>query len=143
MKHLNFILYSLVLSLIGHACLAQNKTTQINPAVKESLDSIALEDQRYRLPQDVSDATLDSLAQVYHQPPGKIFDYLMAKQMVLDSMNLVYVEGILKKYGYPGKTLVGKPTNEAAFYVIQHSSKIKEYLPLLKKQVRQTSWQCL
>jgi hypothetical protein len=40
---------------------------------------------------------------------------------------------IIRKYGYPGKSLVGEPSNEAAFYVIQHSDKIPQYLPLVKE----------
>ena len=50
-----------------------------------------------------------------------------------DSINLVKVERIIEKYGYPGKTLVGEPTNKATWYVIQHSKKIKDYFPLIKK----------
>ena len=50
-----------------------------------------------------------------------------------DSLNLVQIEGIIKKYGYPGKTMVGEPENEAAWFVIQHSDKIETYFPLIKK----------
>lgn len=42
-----------------------------------------------------------------------------------DSLNLTEIEGILGKYGYPGKTLVDEPTNASAWYVIQHSTKIE------------------
>ncbi|WP_248574850.1 DUF6624 domain-containing protein [Flavobacterium sp. H122] len=49
-----------------------------------------------------------------------------------DSINLVKVEKIIKEYGYPGKTLVGEPTNKAVWYVIQHSKKIPEYFELIK-----------
>ena len=40
---------------------------------------------------------------------------------------------MFRDYGYPGKTLVGEPTNQAAWYVIQHSNKIPEYLDLMKE----------
>ena len=50
-----------------------------------------------------------------------------------DSINLNKVERIIEKYGYPGKTLVGEPTNKATWYVIQHSKKINHYFPLIKK----------
>jgi len=43
------------------------------------------------------------------------------------------VEAIFRKVGYPGKTLVGHPANEAAYYVIQHSDKIKKYFPLIEQ----------
>jgi len=50
-----------------------------------------------------------------------------------DSLNLNKIEEIIGKYGYPGKSLVGEPTNKSAYYVIQHSEKIEEYFPLIKE----------
>ena len=43
----------------------------------------------------------------------------------------------MEKYGYPGTSLVGLPTNEAAWWVIQHSADIGRYLPLIKQAGRQ------
>ena len=51
----------------------------------------------------------------------------------IDKANLTKVEKIFEEFGYPGKKLVGTPTNEAAWYVIQHSPKIAEYLPMIKE----------
>jgi|SRR5690554_2288722 len=50
-----------------------------------------------------------------------------------DSLNLVEIEKIVDKYGYPGKSLVGEPENETAWFVFQHSDKIEDYFPLIKK----------
>ncbi|WP_109435133.1 MULTISPECIES: BT_3928 family protein [Aquimarina] len=51
----------------------------------------------------------------------------------IDSTQLVYVEEVFKKYGYPGKTLVGdSPTNVIALHVIMNSNKFEEYYPLIK-----------
>lgn len=50
-----------------------------------------------------------------------------------DSINIKKIDKIISKYGYPGKSLVGEPENTSAFYVIQHSNKIKNYFPLIKK----------
>ncbi|WP_024770832.1 BT_3928 family protein [Aquimarina macrocephali] len=55
------------------------------------------------------------------------------EQKIVDSTNTIFVEEVFKKYGYPGKTLVGQGTNIAAWLVIQHSDKIGEYLPLIKE----------
>lgn len=55
------------------------------------------------------------------------------EQKIVDSTNTIFVEEVFKKYGYPGKTLVGEETNIAAWLVIQHSDKIGEYLPLIKE----------
>lgn len=51
----------------------------------------------------------------------------------IDSINLIKVESIIKLHGYPAKALVGEPANKAVFYVIQHSDKIEQYLPLIRK----------
>lgn len=51
----------------------------------------------------------------------------------IDSLNLIKVESIIKVHGYPGKALVGEPSNKAVFYVIQHSDKIDQYLPLIRR----------
>ncbi|MBC3759256.1 DoxX family membrane protein [Hyunsoonleella sp. SJ7] len=51
----------------------------------------------------------------------------------IDADNLFKVEKIIKKHGYPGKSLVGEPANESVFYVIQHSPKIDEYILLIEK----------
>jgi len=50
-----------------------------------------------------------------------------------DSLNLIEVEQIIAEHGYPGKSLVGEPENEAAWFVIQHSNKIEKYYPLIEK----------
>ena len=54
-----------------------------------------------------------------------------------DSINLVKVERIIEKYGYPGKSMVGEPTNKAVWYVIQHSKKISNYFDLIKTAGKQ------
>ncbi|AZA81993.1 hypothetical protein C1637_24505 [Chryseobacterium lactis] len=50
-----------------------------------------------------------------------------------DSANIIKVEKIIAEYGYPGKSMVGKPENKAVWLVIQHSKKIGKYLPLIKE----------
>ncbi|WP_394369988.1 DUF6624 domain-containing protein [Spirosoma endbachense] len=51
----------------------------------------------------------------------------------VDSLNLIRIEQIIKSCGYPGRSLVGKPTNEAAWYVLQHSPKFKVYFSLIQR----------
>jgi hypothetical protein len=50
-----------------------------------------------------------------------------------DSLNLVRIEQIIEQHGYPGKSMVGEPENESAWYVIQHSDKIEKYFPIIEK----------
>ncbi len=89
--------------------------------LKRQLDSLMVEDQRYREYMSI-------------KWKGKAaYDSLWALQSPLDSMNLVFAERIIKTRGYPGKSMVGEPANETVWYIIQHSRKIKEYFPVIKQ----------
>ncbi|WP_025666489.1 BT_3928 family protein [Aquimarina megaterium] len=84
---------------------------KINVLLKAQLDSIMKLDQDGRSSGEIS----------------------WEKQKIIDSTNTIFIEEVFKKYGYPGKTLVGEGTNIAAWLVIQHSDKIGAYLPLIKE----------
>jgi len=75
----------------------------------------------------------DSLAKVYGIQKEDLNAYFWKLQGEIDSLNMARVEEIIKQYGYPGISLVGKATNETAFYIIQHSKRIDQYLPVVKK----------
>lgn len=53
----------------------------------------------------------------------------------LDSINLIKVENIFARHGYPGKSKVGKQLASAAFLVIQHADLAhqEKYFPLLEQ----------
>lgn len=110
-----------------------------NKTLKAELDSIFIEDQLYRelLPLVFTDRGRDSLALVYKLPADSIRNYLFKKLYIADSLNMQRVVQIIDQYGYPGKKLVGSPTNEAAYFIIQHSTKIAIYLPLIKKAAKE------
>lgn len=82
--------------------------------LKQALDSIMELDQKYR-------ARMSS---------GDWQDW--GKQMAIDSSNIRYIDSLMALQGYPGKTLVGEPANKAAWYVIQHSNRIDQFLPQIK-----------
>jgi len=109
--------------------------TKINSNLKKELDSIYSVDQKYRelLFSDVFKTKTDSIADSYKISPNKLPSYLMNTMQKVDSSNMTRIEQILNQYNYPGKSLVGTPTNEAAFYVIQHSQNIDKYLPVIKE----------
>jgi uncharacterized protein DUF6624 len=114
-----------------------NTTAQnaFNPELKKQLDSICRSDQKYReiLSDEISDSLKkDSIAKALNIPANNLINGIWKVQNSLDSSNLIFVENIILKYGYPGKTLVGEKTGEAAWNVIQHSSKIDKYLDVIK-----------
>ncbi|HEY1031939.1 MAG TPA: DUF6624 domain-containing protein [Flavipsychrobacter sp.] len=125
MRCLLCIIYSF---LFTHIACAQNA------GLKRQLDSIMQLDQLYRgmLIANMDAATVDSLAKANNTTPAQLEHLLMFRQANIDKQNLVFVEQVIKEHGYPGKALVGMPTNEVVFYVIQHSDKIATYFPMIK-----------
>lgn len=115
----------------------KSQTDTFDGSLKKELDDIMFLDQSYRklFDNEISDEarnqTLNALGISETEFKQKQWG-LVLKQ---DSINLKKVEAIISKFGYPGKSMVGEPTNKSAWYVIQHSNgnKIKEYLPLIKK----------
>ena len=126
------VVSALLLLLAAFSAAAQPR---LNASLKHELDSIYVVDQRWRSmlfsPRLVRRP--DSLATALGVPREKLGSYIGRRMQQTDSANQVRLRVILKQYGYPGKSLVGEPTNEAAWYVIQHSDDIDRYLPLIKK----------
>ena len=105
----------------------------LNFDLKHTLDSIAVLDQKYRKLMQVPDG--EERAALGKEMGLKPADYtgdLWQKQIALDTSNVRFIETVFNEYGYPGKTLVGEPTNQAAWFVIQRSDKIPQYLDLMK-----------
>ncbi|MDB5234351.1 MAG: hypothetical protein JWR44_1344 [Hymenobacter sp.] len=112
---------------------------QLKAGLKRELDSIYAVDQRWRVM--LFDRRIsrrpDSLAAALGVDKAYLSQYIGRRMMQTDSSNIVRVRAILKQYGYPGKSLVGEPTNEAAWAVVQHSDDIDTYLPIIKKAATQ------
>jgi hypothetical protein len=123
-----FIFLSFVLTQTSHG------QSRLNTTLKKELDSLQMLDQKYRAALIANmRGKGDSLANVYGAKKEDLNDYLWKLQGQLDSLNTLRIAKIIEQYGYPGISLVGKPTNEVAFYVIQHSKVIDKYLPVIKK----------
>ncbi|HLL97159.1 MAG TPA: DUF6624 domain-containing protein, partial [Spirosoma sp.] len=113
---------------------------QTNLSLKRQLDSIYVTDQQYReyLSTIGNNPKLqDSLSNAFKINKNNLASFLWTKQNEIDRINLSRIETILSRYGYPGKTLVGTPTNESAWYVIQHSGAIEKYFPLISEAGKQ------
>jgi hypothetical protein len=114
--------------------LASEAQESLNVELKQRLDSILYKDQTLRELFDNAiseERKLHILNEFGHAKEDfdKGFWSIVDNQ---DSLNLIEIEGIIEAYGYPGKSLVGEPTNEAAWYIIQHSDKIEKYFPLIR-----------
>lgn len=123
------------LLLFGISAFLMNAQQKVNEALKKELDEIMKEDQGFRMLY-TSDTTLEKRNEILKDLniDQKEFEK-RGWEMVAehDSLNMKTIERIIAQHGYPGKTLVGEPTNHAAWYVIQHSVKIGKYLPLIKE----------
>lgn len=128
MKYLFLCIYSI--AMIG--CKSQ---MPIQNELKDELDEILFKDQIYR--EYVDNETTAERKNEIESLTKLSKEYLQQNAWKLmraaDSVNIIKVENIIAKYGYPGKSLVGEPTNTAAFYAIQHSDKIDKYYPIVEK----------
>lgn len=119
------------------ALLTLRATAQPNPnlVLKHELDSIYVLDQRYRelLGLGLTPRARDSVAAALGVAADQAQNQLIRRMLDTDSSNIRRISQIIQQHGYPGKSLVGVPTNEVAFYVIQHSNRIPKYLPLVKQ----------
>lgn len=121
--------------LFGISTLLVNAQQKVNEVLKKELDAIMKVDQGYRTLFD-TEITPEKKEQLLKdlnidQEEFKKKNWMLVAEH--DSLNMQKIEKIIAQYGYPGKTLVGEPTNQAAWYVIQHSTKIGKYLSLIKE----------
>jgi len=125
----------ILMLIAGFPAAAQN----FNASLKKELDSIYVLDQKYRelLSMAQQPKKADSLAKIYHVAKENLSDHLWTLQSDVDESNMKRIEAIVRQFGYPGTSLVGSPANEAVFYVIQHSEKIDQYLPLVEKAAKE------
>ena len=128
---MKFLFLTLLLLNTRWPAAAQKR---LNPKLKQELDSIAEIDRQWRrmLFAPRFRRRPDSLAVALGVTKESLGTYVVRRMQQADSTNLLRVRTIIKQYGYPGKSLVGEPTNDAAWHVIQHSDDIDRYLPAIK-----------
>ena len=131
MKFIHQILFVIISGFILVCC---NSQTRINTDLKKELNAIMFTDQVFRRQYNpnMSDQERRKIADSLNMDYDTMRKDLLVLMKKYDEENIKKIEIIISKYGYPGKSLVGEPTNRAAFLVIQHSNKIPKYLPLIK-----------
>jgi TonB family protein len=119
-------IYNFLLLLIVPLFVDQAKAQKIDLKLARRLAVIYRADQRYRV-EAINEAKKSGSGSAKDNELGK-------KQDVADLANMIEIEKIIKAYGYPGKSLVGKQS-KVAFIVVQHNDlKAQEkYLPLFIK----------
>ncbi len=121
----------LLLLLSGYT----NAQQKINIVLKTQLDSVMALDQKYRqvLTMLAQPGKRDSVAKSLSLNVNEATMHFFKLQNQIDSSNLIFIEAVFATYGYPGKSLVGVPTNESAWNIVQHTGKINQYLPIIKQ----------
>ncbi|GEO11061.1 DUF6624 domain-containing protein [Segetibacter aerophilus] len=115
------------------ARIKQNKDkaeANLNKPLVAQLDSIYIEDQKYR-------QQIDSIEKKY----GWESKEMTAHWKIInekDSINLIKVKNILDKHGWLGADVVGEQGNTTLFLVIQHSDRAtqEKYLPMMRDAVK-------
>lgn len=106
---------------------------KFNLDLKKELDSIYKSDQIIR--EYINSKTLDLRKSQIEIELGYKFENIQEayiKMIKNDSTNIKRIEYLINNYGYAGKSMVGEPTNETMWYIIQHSDKIKKYYPIIR-----------
>jgi hypothetical protein len=96
------------------------RNAKLDKPLMAALDTILKSDQEGR--------TLNSI-------DGQVWN---KKQTENDSVNMIKVADILRRYGWPGEEIIGWPGGSAIWAVIQHSTleNQEKYLPLIREAVK-------
>ncbi|WP_324680671.1 DUF6624 domain-containing protein [Hymenobacter sp. GOD-10R] len=113
--------------LLTSCQVAQPVTSVDYSRVKQELQHIYEQDQQIR--ESIMAVGMDSKEAVP----------LFKQMRGLDSVNQVYVRTLLTTSGWPARSQVGEQAATTIFLVVQHSNRalIRQYLPALRKRVRQ------
>jgi hypothetical protein len=135
MKSLFLSLWLLIITGCGsNEKKVEDSTSETTPdleLISAQLDSIHMEDQKYRM-----------LAQELGEKVGfeaDTFQKVISKMMETDDSNTKFVTGVLDKYGWLGMDEIGRKANSTLFLVIQHADiEVQEkYLPMMRDAVEE------
>lgn len=126
----------LPLGLLALPAFAQKPKPKLNVRLRQQLDSL---DQAYRRHEQRNDAAFaraeaDSLMKPIRLPSGALAGYTGPVQWERspDSTDLRFVAAVIRRYGFPGKSLVGRPASMVAWQVLQRTGQTTRFLPQLR-----------
>jgi hypothetical protein len=112
----------------------QTKSNSFNIPLKQKLESVLVDDQKYRLLIDL----IPSSTKKSTEQKNIEIEYINEQIKKQDQLNLEIVTQIIDKYGWLGPDVIGANANSALFLVIQHSNQAtqEKYLPVLRAAVK-------
>jgi hypothetical protein len=115
-----------LLLLVFLLAYTKNESSKLDRSLVAVLDTVFRDDQKYRIKNiQVSGQNID--------------DKDITREMNrTDSINLIKINNIIDKYGWPGEDIAGRQGNSTIWAVIQHSSPEvqKKYLPIMRDAVK-------
>lgn len=137
MKLLAVLFFVIVGSLPTHAGFAQStdKASTSNKVLEVELLKMGADDQKYR---GFIEAETIKMAETGTSAASAELMAAVKSQGEIDHRNMARLEEIIKRHGWPAKSLVGAEAAKAAFLILQHSDLVRQekYLPLLKKAAK-------
>ncbi|HEX8456398.1 MAG TPA: DUF6624 domain-containing protein [Pyrinomonadaceae bacterium] len=135
------ILTGLFFVIIGSFSLSigvaqsNDRASTLNKRLEAELLELGADDQKYR---GLIEAEMIRMASTGTARASDEFAAAVKSQDQIDARNIARLEDIIKRHGWPGKSLVGEEASKAAFLILQHSDlrRQEKYLPLLKKAAR-------
>jgi hypothetical protein len=122
----------LFLSLSSLVYTQGNSIGQVNQSLRRELLKMQKDDQKYR-------SEIDKIEKMSLAPDEmqKRVSALWEKQEKLDKRNVKRLVQIIDKYGWPGRSMVGREGSITAFLIIQHADLEyqKKYFPMLKEAI--------
>jgi hypothetical protein len=122
----------LFLSLSSLVYTQGNSIGQVNQSLRRELLKMQKDDQKYR-------SEIDKIEKMSLAPDEmqKRVSALWEKQEKLDKRNVKRLVQIIDKYGWPGRSMVGREGSVTAFLIIQHADLEyqKKYFPMLKEAI--------
>lgn len=114
---------------IVYFILAHFSFGQLNKSLIDQLDTVHIDDQKFRI-------EIDNLIKKYGWESNEIHTLIKAMNET-DSINTIKVTAILDNYGWLGEEIIGKKGNSTLFLVLQHADQItqEKYLPMMKEAV--------
>lgn len=122
----------LIFLFLGILAFQNAFSQEINLELKQELKDIFFWDQVYRSKLLSNPTEIENVKEQFFKKGYKLDSF--PNLFELDSLNLISIDRIIKKHGYPGKSLVGEPENSVAWLVIQHSDEIKKYIKMIRKE---------
>jgi RNase P protein component len=113
----------------------QEASTVRNKNLQSELLRMKAQDQRYR---GQMQAEIIKMSSSGTTEQSKEFKAVLKKQNEIDRKNLVRLAEIIKRHGWPGRSLVGEEATNASVLILQHADLTfqKKYFSLVKEGAR-------